>query len=72
MAERAHLAGLSVVANRGPSHMAAIGAKGQDALSRRIAQEWGLDPDDPEYLVRLAAARRLYFVRLRQRRGRAS
>lgn len=67
-AERAHLAGLTTMARHGPSHMARIGAAGQDALSRRIALEWGLDPNAPDYLVRLAAARRAYFVRLRRRR----
>lgn len=68
MAERARLAGLTVVATHGPGHMSSIGAKGQDALSRRIAAEHGIPPDDPDYAVRLAAARRLYFARLRRRR----
>lgn len=68
-ADRAHLAGLTVVARHGPSHMARIGAAGQDALSRRIAQEYALDPEAPDYLDRLDAARRLYFSRLRRSRS---
>jgi hypothetical protein len=68
MSERARLAGLTVVRDHGVGHMAAIGAAGQDSLSRRIAQEAGIPEDAPDYLARLEAARRLYFVRLRQRR----
>ena len=69
MSERARLAGLTVVRDHGVGHMAAIGAAGQDSLSRRIAQEAGIPPDAPDYLERLAAARRLYFSRLRRRRS---
>ena len=70
-AERAHLAGLTTVARHGPSHMARIGAAGQDSLSRRIAEEFGIPPDAQDYLPRLEAARRLYFARLRSRRSAA-
>jgi hypothetical protein len=66
--DRAHLAGLTVVARHGPSHMARIGALGQDSLSRRIALEFGIAEDAPDYLARLDAARRVYFSRLRRRR----
>ena len=69
MSERAHLAGLTTLARHGPGHMATIGAAGQDALSRRIAAEYGVPEDAPDYLDRLAAARRLYFVRLRRQVG---
>lgn len=72
LAARARLAGLSTVARHGPDHMAAIGAAGQDALSRRIAQEYGIPEDAPDYAPRLDAARRLYFSRLRHRRQVAS
>jgi hypothetical protein len=68
MSERARMAGLTVVATRGPAYMAAIGAVGQDGLSRRIAAEYGIAEDDPDYMPRLDAARRVYFARLRRRR----
>jgi hypothetical protein len=48
--------------------MARIGSAGQDSLSRRIAAEFGIPDDAPDYLARLEAARRLYFSRLRRRR----
>jgi len=51
--------------------MARIGAAGQDSLSRRIAEEFGIPPDAQDYLPRLEAARRLYFARLRSRRSAA-
>lgn len=66
--ERAHRAGLSVMARHGRDHMARIGSAGQDSLSRRIAAEYGIPEDAPDYQDRLNAARRLYFTRLRQRR----
>lgn len=67
-AQRAHLAGLTTMARHGPGHMARIGAAGQDALSRRIAAEWGIPEDAPDYLARITAARRAYFARLRRSR----
>ena len=68
MADRARLAGLTILQDRGPSYLAEIGARGQDALSARIARDAGLDPAATDYPVRLEAARRLYFSRLRKRR----
>jgi len=67
--DRAHLAGLTTVARHGTDHMARIGAAGQDALSRRIAREFGIPDDAPDYLARLDAARRAYFARLRRSRS---
>jgi hypothetical protein len=67
--ERAHLAGLTTVARHGTAHMATIGQAGQDALSRRIAAEWGIPEDAPDYLARITAARRAYFARLRRARA---
>lgn len=66
MAERAHLAGLTTYSTHGSGHMARIGAAGQDALSRRIAAEYGIPEDAPDYLERVTAARRLWMARVRQ------
>ena len=68
--DRARLGGLTILATHGPSHMARIGAAGQDGLSRRIAAQYGIPEDAPDYLVRLEAARRLYFTDLRRSRAR--
>jgi hypothetical protein len=67
-AQRARLAGLTVLARHGPTHMATIGARGQSALDRRIALEAGIPDNAPDHAVRLAAAKRVYFTRLRKRR----
>lgn len=66
MAERGHQAGLTTLARHGTSHMARIGAAGQDALSLRIAEAYGIPQDAPDYLVRLQAARRLYMAQVRR------
>lgn len=66
MAERGHLAGLTTLARHGTGHMSRIGAQGQDALSLRIAAEYGIPQDAPDYQVRLAAARRLYMAKVRK------
>lgn len=66
MSERARLAGLTTYSTHGSGHMARIGAAGQDALSRRIAAEYGIPEDAPDYLARVAAARRLWMARVRQ------
>ena len=61
---RSALGGLEVVARRGTRHMAAIGALGAAGLDSRIADEAGIPADAPDYEVRLAAARKAYFIRL--------
>jgi hypothetical protein len=68
-AERAHLGGLTTLARHGTAHLATIGMVGQDGLSRRIAAEWGIPEDAPDYAARITAARRAYFTRLRRSRA---
>jgi hypothetical protein len=65
---RARLGGLTVVATRGPDHMAAVGRAGQTALDVRIAADAGIPPDAPDYAARLKAARSAYMIRLAERR----
>lgn len=63
---RSSLGGLEVLVRRGTVHMATIGRRGSVGLDRRIAADAGI-PDDltpAEYALRLAAARRAYFIRL--------
>lgn len=68
MADRGRMAGLTTHARHGASHMARIGQAGQDALSRRIAAEYGIPLDAPDYQARLASARRLYMAQVRKGR----
>lgn len=59
------LGGLAKVARHGRAAMADMSAKGQAGLNARIARDAGIPDDAPDRDVRLDAARRAYFIRLR-------
>jgi len=67
MTERARKGGQLTYVRHGGHHMAMIGAAGQDSLSRRIAEEYGIPEDAPDYLARLAVAKRQYMAAIRRK-----
>jgi len=60
--------GLRKLIAHGPEAYRVMGRKGAAGLDRRIAEAAGIPPDAPDYEVRLAAARRLYYIDLAEAR----
>jgi len=60
--------GLRKLIAHGPDAYREMGRKGAAGLDARIAAAAGIDPGDPDYATKLAAARRLYYMDLAEAR----